>query len=404
MEDLLMVFAIPPDQEEPNMIRKLFEGRKRNFSRLAKRGYEEDLTDPYFTDTAAYEFTAKEIDTLEDTADELHQLSLAAVNYAVEHDLYEEFAIPSEWWPYIVASWEKRAPHVYGRFDFAYDGHTPPKLLEYNADTPTSLFEAAVLQWDWLEDRKLPDQFNSIHEALVDRWKELALSRNFPERMHFTTSTDFPEDHMTTEYMQMTYEEAMEGQLREAVFIDINDIQTEDNRPISSMHKFYDHKDHPIEALFKLYPWEFAYEDEFGPVFKNDHTLVIEPAWKMLLSNKALLPLLWRLNPHHPNLLPAYLDPAYFEQHDIPYVQKAKLGREGENVTIHHPTYQAHADGDYGMYGYIYQAYTHLPEWNEMYPILGIWMIGDKACGLSIREDHTRITQNTSKFVPHYFI
>jgi glutathionylspermidine synthase len=36
---------------------------------------------------------------------------------------------------------------LYGRFDLAYRGDGPPKLLEYNADTPTALFEAAVVQW-----------------------------------------------------------------------------------------------------------------------------------------------------------------------------------------------------------------------------------------------------------------
>ena len=57
---------------------------------------------------------------------------------------------------------------MYGRFDLAYDGTTPPKLLEYNADTPTSLLEAAVIQWRWQQDmRPERDQFNSIHERLL---------------------------------------------------------------------------------------------------------------------------------------------------------------------------------------------------------------------------------------------
>ncbi len=56
----------------------------------------------------------------------------------------------------------------------------PAKLLEYNADTPTSIFEAAVFQWTWLEQAierniipKRADQFNSIHERLIDAWKKL---------------------------------------------------------------------------------------------------------------------------------------------------------------------------------------------------------------------------------------
>lgn len=74
----------------------------------------------------------------------------------------------------IVWSWNEEPPAIYGRFDLAYDGIHPPKLLEYNADTPTALLEASVVQWYWLQDVfPKDDQFNSIHEHLVAKWKEL---------------------------------------------------------------------------------------------------------------------------------------------------------------------------------------------------------------------------------------
>ena len=50
----------------------------------------------------------------------------------------------------IEQTWAKNVPHLYGRFDFGYDGENL-KMFEYNADTPTSLLEAAVVQWQWLE-------------------------------------------------------------------------------------------------------------------------------------------------------------------------------------------------------------------------------------------------------------
>ena len=49
---------------------------------------------------------------------------------------------------FIAASWKRRDASLYGRFDLRYDGQGPAKLLEYNADTPTSLFETAVFQWE----------------------------------------------------------------------------------------------------------------------------------------------------------------------------------------------------------------------------------------------------------------
>ena len=37
---------------------------------------------------------------------------------------------------------------------------------------------------------------------------------------------------------------------------------------------------------------------------------MIEPSWKLILGNKAILPLLWEMFPEHKNLLPAYfMDP-----------------------------------------------------------------------------------------------
>ncbi|CCJ76861.1 Similarity with glutathionylspermidine synthase, group 1 [Cronobacter muytjensii 530] len=37
--------------------------------------------------------------------------------------------------------------------DFVWTGQGPVKLLEYNADTPTSLYESAYFQWQWLKTR-----------------------------------------------------------------------------------------------------------------------------------------------------------------------------------------------------------------------------------------------------------
>ena len=72
-----------------------------------------------------------------------------------------------------------------------FDGTGPAKLLEYNADTPTSMFEAAVFQWTWLEQAierniipKRADQFNSIHERLIEAWKKLGGGTSPASRRH----------------------------------------------------------------------------------------------------------------------------------------------------------------------------------------------------------------------------
>lgn len=105
-------------------------------------------TRPYWDESACYEFTAHEIETLESAANELQQMCLAAAQHVIDERRYDELEIPVEAVPLIEWAWNEEPPALYGRFDVMYDGTHPPKLLEYNADTPTSLLEAAVIQWN----------------------------------------------------------------------------------------------------------------------------------------------------------------------------------------------------------------------------------------------------------------
>jgi glutathionylspermidine synthase len=62
-----------------------------------------------------------------------------------------------------------------------------------------------------------------------------------------------------------------------------------------------------ITAIFKLYPWEWIVGEAYGPriVAGLSDTDWIEPIWKMIWSNKAILQILWTMFPNHPNLLAA---------------------------------------------------------------------------------------------------
>ena len=126
----------------------------------------------YWTEQACYAFTAEQVDQLEAATETLHALCLKAVEHVVSNRLWERMRIPPAWGDYITTVWRRGDPTLVGRFDLAYDGKSAPKLLEYNADTPTALYEAAVVQWYWLKDVKPDaDQFNSIHERLIEAWR-----------------------------------------------------------------------------------------------------------------------------------------------------------------------------------------------------------------------------------------
>jgi len=128
----------------------------------------------YWDEAHCYRFTADEIDELEAATRGLHQLSLAAVEHIVLADRFEQLAIAPGFAERIRASWKARDPALAGRFDLAFDGSNPPKLLEYNADTPTALLEASVVQWRWLQGAIRPelpdaDQFDFLPKPFTPK-------------------------------------------------------------------------------------------------------------------------------------------------------------------------------------------------------------------------------------------
>jgi glutathionylspermidine synthase len=347
---------------------------------------------PYWNESAYYEFTAREVDTLEAATNELEKMSLAAVQHVIDNQLYARMGIPESAIPLIESSWEAEPPSLYGRFDLAYDGRNPPKLLEYNADTPTSLLEAAVVQWYWLQDRfPQRDQFNSIHERLIALWKDL--TQYLPGRHVDFCSMDDVEDGITVTYLQET---AQQAGLSTGLF-PIDEIGWDGSGFVGA-------EDRPLLCAFKLYPWEWMIREDFGKYLGQAETVWLEPPWKMVLSNKGILPVLWKLFPRHPNLLESHFDSAGLL---MSYVKKPLLGREGANITLHQPGMDRQTDGPYGEEGFIYQDYAPLQTFDGMYPVIGSWVIGHEegnaAAGMGIRESADPIITNTSQFVPHLF-
>lgn len=338
--------------------------------------------EPYWDETACWEFTAGEVDALEDATAELEGLAREAADHAVRHDCHALLGIPDAIWPLVVRSWQRQEPSLYGRMDLRWDGTGPPKLLEYNADTPTSLYESAVVQWEWLTCAYPgADQFNSIHEALIAAWPTLRL----PHRVHFACGRNSDEDRGTVDYLRDT---AIQAGL-DAPFLFMEDIGWDGKR-------FVDLDRRELRACFKLYPWEFLLRDAFGSHIAQASTRWIEPAWRLLFSGKGLLALLWELFPGHPNLLPAFREPGRTGGAEI---AKPLFGREGANITA--PGVQT--DGPYGAEGYVYQQWAELPQVDGRYALIGSWIIAGAPHGIGIREDAGPVTRDTSRFVPHFF-
>ncbi|RYY99871.1 MAG: glutathionylspermidine synthase family protein [Chitinophagaceae bacterium] len=343
---------------------------------------------PYWDESVYYSFRMEEIVQIEKASSELWTMCLDAVQHVIDEERYTEFGIPEWAIPLIHRSWTEDHPALYGRFDLCYK-NGQLKLLEFNADTPTSLYEAGIVQWFWLQERdKSKDQFNSIHEKLIDYWKYLKAYLR-PGPLHFTCLKETLEDLTNTEYLRDCAIQA--GLDTKLVFVD--DIGWDGQQ-------FVDLEEVPVRNIFKLYPWEWLLTEEFGRNIGQDvhRAFWIEPPWKMILSNKAILAVLWELYPYHPLLLPAYFEPGKLKN----FVKKPILGREGANINIvREGELLQFTEGQYGKEGYIFQELFELPEFDGRYPVIGSWIIGQEPAGMGIREADGLVTDNKSRFVPH---
>ncbi|SPO06073.1 uncharacterized protein DNG_08762 [Cephalotrichum gorgonifer] len=393
-----------------------------------------DLSDPYWPDDRYYSFTSEEIELLERAGKDVFDMCCEAGDYLVAHPevITDRMAIPAFALGQIKQSWEQEPAwgSVYGRFDVCFGGldHPNPRLrvpkfYEFNADTPTSLVEAASIQWSWLEQTGHGnDQLNSITEKLIQAWRRnmTVIEQKLGHRptIFFAFAKDEPsgEDAMNTTLMMDTATQA--GWNTKMLFMEEISLSLADGR-------FYTKQGEHIDVIFKLYPWEFMVEEGFGEACFKDMerigerdesgayiggTVWIEAPYKMLWSNKSLFAILWELFKDDPRS--KWLLPTYFEN-DAPasltsYARKPIFAREGADIVLREDgqVIQDATTGYYGKEGYILQELALPPEFRDAsdipyYPVLGLWFVDGDVAGMGIREDKTPITTNGSTFIPH---
>jgi glutathionylspermidine synthase len=376
------------------MQRITIDPRANQVAEFAKLGYSWHTAAgvPYWNEDAYYQFTPAEIAVLVQTAERMHGLYVEAVQYVIDNRLFPLMGISSDIARKITEWWDADIPSILGRFDFLYDGVNPPKLLEYNADTPGNLFETAIMQANWREQRfPQAGQFNSLREALTDRWRQLLVGRRGDaDQLHVVAEGHSPED---IENVQFVGQCALDAGYR-VKYLPIQELGMADG-------VFYDLDNKPMTQIFKQYAWEWLMKDAFGEFVDPTRAWWLEPMWKMAMSCKGLLPVLWDMYPGHPNLLPAFRSSS--DLAGSMFVRKPTWGRQGANIQIVDATGKilSETSGDYTKDGYIYQGYMPQQDFNGYRPNVGVWIVCDKACGLGIREDTGLIMQNNSRFVPH---
>lgn len=352
----------------------------------------------YWDETAYYSFDFEEVENvLKPAIQELHNLCMAFIDSAINsEEIMHRLGIPNFMFDRIQESWKLGCKSLMGRFDLVYDGTMPPKMLEYNADTPGMLFEMGHFQLQWLSDLQrcgdLPasfDQFNSFEKLVVEFFENIPIGK----RIHFSCLKSSQEDFCNLSYIQ----NCARFIGHETFFTPIDVVKLNERGYLENENG------KEIDVWFRYYPWEWMVHEPLGTYIPFMRCSFIEPEWKMILASKASLAYLWKMFKGHPLLLPTYFT-TDSDVSDIgpDFVIKPSFAREGSNVAIFkNGSNIDYSVGPYNANDRVVQKYVELPKYNNKYTLLGGWVINHQPAGICIREDKKMITGNTSHFLPH---
>ena len=355
------------------------------------------------------EVTQKETEAYYETANTIYDMYIEAAEYVIDNNLFFDLGIPFNLIESIKKSWENDVHwHIYGRFDLAggIDGQGI-KLIEFNADTPTALFETALLQWAILKSNNMDEkrQFNNVYEAIRENFKRLITLFDDTDKFEdlydgwkilFSCVEGNDEEEATTKLLQQMATDA--GFVTKFEFL--QNVKFDEDG-------VYDSDDINYEYWFKLYPWEDIAVDEpelattLTNIIQNQKAIILNPAYTLLFQSKGMMAILYELFPDSPYLLKTSFEPLQ----GIKQVKKPVFGREGANTSIIDTDgiTITQTEGPYENYKKVYQEYVEFPKdvHNAKYQA-GVFFAYE-SCGLSFRKGGN-ILDNMSKFVGHVLI
>lgn len=349
----------------------------------------------------------KEAKAYYEAGNAIYDMYVEAGDYVIENNLLDEIGIPFNLQDLVKSSWENDVHwHIYGRFDFAggIDGKDI-KLIEFNADTPTTLYESSVLQWMLLKANNLDEnsQFNNIHEALKENFKRLIVldgdMEDFEKRYDgykilFSSYEGIEEEEVTTKFLETCAREAG----YETGFSFLDKVGFDEEKGI------FDENENNYEFWFKLFPWEDLAIEEgdltliLKGIIDNRKAILLNPAYTLMFQSKGMLKILYDLFPNSPYLLETSFNPLKNKKQ----IEKKIFGREGENCHIFDDNGKtiAKKEGEYEHHKSVYQEFIDYPQdENGLYYQAGVFFAYE-SCGLSYRRGDI-ILDDDSKFVGH---
>ncbi len=391
------------------MKRILTEERDNKQTRLDEVGF--GYEGAMWNEDRYYEFTAPEVDEIEAATISLYDHLHLTIDQVVKDETYmTRMGIPPAYQRMARESWEREDPSVALRFDLARNTRGEIKLIEVNGDTPTTLIETALIQWFWLVDKfpdlanlPLPGQFNSLYENLKSAWGKIAERIPQDDWMAFSAHSASMEEYATCEFHRdlATQTGMVTG------FVDLAPNRSQFMYSPSE-DVFHEPGGNKINYWYKLYPWEWMWNEEFGEHLARlgPEMGIVEPAWKIIASNKAILAKMYDLDPSHPNLVPTFNLKS--ERLQNMFVKKPVWGREGTGIELVRDgkiitTDTQTPDPMAAKVDPVYQALIEVHQEDGWYTQFGSWIADHVPSGMIIRESQTPIITGNSPIVPHLY-
>lgn len=246
-----------------------------------------------------------------------------------------------------------------GRFEFAMTAEGP-KLLEFNAETPTFVVELFQMNGQVCADFDLIDPNAHCQEQLAQAIQStidaslswLATRQRDSTSVVFSSYANRKEERGTAEfYLNLL---TARGSLPyQTSFRGLNELRITPDCLLTADGE-------RVDVLYKLYPTEQLIEDEAAdgtPVglallelVRKRNLAMMNPPIAFVLQNKAVMAILWALHlvtselftPEEHTWIKQYVLPSYLDAHDAqgqsvfvgPHVVKPVYGREGASITI----------------------------------------------------------------------
>lgn len=345
-----------------------------------------------------------EAEAFYEAAAECFRMVDAATEHVIRHGLLRQMGIPAYMDALIAETYEnyRRHPHMIGRFDFAggVDG-LPIKLLEFNADTPFSIFEVSTVQYALAKFHGLdPDtrQYNRLFEALQDFF--VYLRQQHPHASVLFTNAADGEDDVNTQIIREAAGDCMPGD-----YLHWTDVCIDRRQGVCSVDAGGRYIRNLYNVIIKMVPWDLLFlEDEHmarelaRSMQEHPDTVVCNPPYAAVYQSKALAAVMWELFPDSPYLLRSSMTPWRTDS----YVRKPIWGREGRNIAVFEDgVCIARTDGFYGKQPELFQERAQLASGGSRFYQAGVFISMEEPCGIGFRRSASPVITTDDELCGH---